>query len=106
MLSSNSSLRKAAILLHSLAPQAADAMLDQMSDEQAAAVSDEMTQLGDVDPQEQESIIAEFMRLGPLIPEEDPPGLELANVTAPLAGSAHRDFLIGTEAANRTERSD
>jgi flagellar motor switch protein FliG len=105
MLSSNSSLRKAAILLQSLAPGDADAMLSEMSDEQAAAVGEEMSRLGDIDPEEQESIIAEFMRLGPLIPEENPPGLELADVTKLLHSSNQRTFFAAAEAADAPAQS-
>ena len=36
-----------------------------------------LQRLGEIDPAEQETIIEEFCRLGPLIPETDPPGLEL-----------------------------
>src|ERR1051326_2264187 len=100
MHSIHSSLRKAAILLSSLPPDEAEAMLHDMGDEQAAAVSDEMAQLGEIDPIEQESIIAEFMRLGPLLPEKDPPGVELADLRDPLAVAA--DSLT----AGETEQTD
>ncbi len=77
MSKSESSLRKAAILIASLDAATAEALLAQMPPEQAEAVQNEMLQLGAIDPAEQETIIEEFFRLGPLIPETDPPGLEL-----------------------------
>ncbi len=77
MSKSESSLRKAAILIASLDAATAEALLAQMPPAQAEAVQNEMLQLGAIDPAEQETIIEEFFRLGPLIPETDPPGLEL-----------------------------
>ncbi len=77
-----SSLRKAAILIASLDAVTAETLLAQMPPEQAEAVHDEVLQLGAIDPAEQETIIEEFFRLGPLIPEADPPGLELDDTLA------------------------
>ncbi len=77
MSKTESSLRKAAILIASLDAATADSLLAQMPPAQAEAVQNEMLQLGAIDPAEQETIIEEFFRLGPLIPETDPPGLEL-----------------------------
>jgi flagellar motor switch protein FliG len=55
-----SSLRKAAILISALDSAAADRLLDQMGEQQAARVRSAVVQLDDVDPAEQEAILAEF----------------------------------------------
>lgn len=78
-----SSLRKAAILISSLEAATADTLLAQMPPQQADAVQNEISELGAIDPGEQETIIEEFFRIGPLIPESDPPGLELDDKLAP-----------------------
>lgn len=54
-------LRKAAILINSLDARSADALLDQMGEAQARRVRDAVLELGDIDPIEQERIIAEFL---------------------------------------------
>lgn len=54
------SLRKAAILISSLDPSAADRLLDQMGEQQAACVRNAVLELDEVDPAEQEAILAEF----------------------------------------------
>ncbi len=54
-------LRKAALLVASLNPRAADRLLEQMAPQQAAAVRDAVLQLGPIDPDEQRRAIAEFM---------------------------------------------
>ena len=69
-------VRKAAILIASLDPRTADALLDQMTGEQAEAVAAIGT-LGRVSSEEQQATIEEFFRIGPLVPEKSPPGIEL-----------------------------
>jgi flagellar motor switch protein FliG len=54
------SLRKAAILIAALDAPTADRLLEQMGDEQAARVRSAVMELHDVDPQEQDAILAEF----------------------------------------------
>lgn len=54
-------LRKAAILIHSLDNASADALLDQMSEDDARKVRDAIMELSDIDASEQERIIADFM---------------------------------------------
>lgn len=55
-------LRKAAILISALDTDAADRLLDQMPAEQAAAVRHWMVELDTIDPEEQRSAMAEFVR--------------------------------------------
>jgi flagellar motor switch protein FliG len=80
------SLRKAAILVASLDQRTADLLLDQMAAEQADRVRRAILHLGDVDPAEQDEIIDEFFRIGPLVPDKHPPGIELdGELTGKLA---------------------
>jgi flagellar motor switch protein FliG len=71
------SLRKAAILVASLDAPTADLLLAQMGAHQADQVRRAILRLSDVDPAEQNEIIEEFFRIGPLIPQQHPPGIEL-----------------------------
>ena len=70
-------VRKAAILIASLDPQTAEALLEQMPFEQAGAVRAAIDSLGDISPAEQQATIEEFFRIGPLVPEKSPPGIAL-----------------------------
>ncbi len=70
-------LRKAAILVASLEPEHAQALLEQMSSRQAGAVRHAMTRLAQIDPDEQHDVIEEFFRIGPLVPDKQPSGIEL-----------------------------
>ncbi len=71
------SIRKAAVLVASLDADTADLLLAQMAPEQAEAVRRLVLELDDIDPAEQRSVIDEFRRIGPLVPEQNPPGLDL-----------------------------
>lgn len=70
-------LRKAAILVASLDQDSADLLLSQMSVDQAATVREAIEELGPLDPEEQNEVIEEFFRIGPLVPGKQPPGIEL-----------------------------
>lgn len=70
-------LRKAAILVASLDTPAADALLDQLTAEQAQRVRDLVMELDPIDPAEQRQVIDEFFRVGPLMPVNSLPGIEL-----------------------------
>ena len=70
-------LRKAAVLIASLDHETATGLLDQMSVEQSRAVREMIGLLGDVTSGEQQAVIEEFFRIGPLVPEKLPPGIEL-----------------------------
>jgi flagellar motor switch protein FliG len=71
------SIRKAAILVASLDSRTADLLLEQMGADQAHQVRRAILHLGDVDPSEQNEVIDEFCRIGPLVPSQHPPGIEL-----------------------------
>ncbi|MEN6493500.1 MAG: FliG C-terminal domain-containing protein [Thermoguttaceae bacterium] len=82
-------IRKAAILIASLDQTSADRLLDQMDVRQAQQVRQAVFELGDVDPAEQKQIIDEFFRLGPLIPPQQHPGIELdAGLAQKIAAGA------------------
>jgi flagellar motor switch protein FliG len=76
------SLRKAAILVASLDTPTAVLLLAQMGSQQADQVRHAILRLSDVDPTEQNEIIEEFFRIGPLIPQKHPPGIELDDALA------------------------
>ena len=76
------SVRKAAVLVASLDSSSADALLAQMSPEQAARVRAAIADLGPIDREEQNEVIEEFFRIGPLVPESSPPGIELDSALA------------------------
>lgn len=75
-------LRKAAILVASLEEGHARALLDQMSPAQADVLRQAVAGLADVDPHEQNDVIEEFFRIGPLVPDKQPSGLELDDALA------------------------
>ncbi len=85
-------LRKAAVLLASLDSDSADMLLAQMSPDQARAARAAMNSLGKLDADEQTDVIEEFFRIGPLVPERAPVGVE-------FAGSLARRFADSHEAA-------
>src|SRR5215211_622771 len=88
-------LRKAAILIASLDPDAAAAMLAQMSDEHARLVRETINDLDDLDPIEQQEVIDEFFRISPLMPEKMPPGIELADSLALRLAMSEGNASIG-----------
>lgn len=77
MKSTPQSLRKAAVLVASLDTATADALLDQVSDEQASTIRRMMVDLDEVSPQEQDAVIDELLRVSPLLPQPQPAGIEL-----------------------------
>lgn len=80
-------IRKAAILVTCLDTAAADRLLDQMPPEQAAEVRRMVMELGDVDPTEQQRVMEEFCRIGPMTPARQPSGIEL-DARRPRAAAA------------------
>jgi len=56
-----SALRKAALLITALDSRGADALLDQMGEELAARVRNAVLDLDDIDPAEQQQVVAEFL---------------------------------------------
>lgn len=70
-------LRKAAVLVASLDGEHAAALLAQMTKSQAQSVRRAVERLGEVDADEQREVIEEFFRIGPLMPDKHPSGIEL-----------------------------
>ena len=70
-------LRKAAVLVASLDDERASAILAQMAPDQAQAVRTAVERLGPLDSAEQKEVIEEFFRIGPLVPDREPSGIEL-----------------------------
>ena len=71
------SIRKAAVLIASLDADTADLLLGQLPQQSVDEVRREVLELGEPDADEQKRVIDEFFRIGPLMPEQEPPGLEL-----------------------------
>src|SRR5688572_10417539 len=88
MTDSNDSLRKAAILIATLDPRSAERLLAQMPAEQAQRVRRVVAQLGPIDSVEQETVVAQFVRVGPLVPQSQPAGIELEGSLAARLGLA------------------
>ena len=82
--------RKAAILIASLEPSTADKLLAQMSREQAEAILRAVDELGGIDAAEQEAVIDEFFRIGPMLPEQKPAGIDLDSELAKRIGGSSR----------------
>jgi flagellar motor switch protein FliG len=70
-------IRKAAILVASLDPAAAETLLDQLDSEQAQRVGEAAAVLGPIDAEERQRVVDEFLRVGPMVPQRCPPGVEL-----------------------------
>ena len=77
-MSRDASLYKAAVLIASLDADTADLLLAQMPPEQADAVRNEVLQLDELDPREQQAVIDEFFRIGPA-PQQASPQAEQAD---------------------------
>jgi flagellar motor switch protein FliG len=93
------SLRKAAILVASLDAQEADSLLRQMSPAQAQVLREQVERLGEIDAAEQSDVLEEFFRIGPLVPDEDPSGIELdAPLPASMGAISCGSALCGGEA--------
>jgi flagellar motor switch protein FliG len=70
-------LRKAAILIASLDQERAESLIRQVSPIQADALRLAVEGLGEIDPVEQHEVLEEFFRIGPLVPDKQPSGIEL-----------------------------
>jgi len=70
-------IRKAAVLVAGLDPKTADALLDALGQPQARRIRDAVVELGDIDPHEQRRVLDEFFRIRPMVPDQQPPGIEL-----------------------------
>ena len=93
MKNQQATIRKAATLIASVERGTADALLAQMSHTQAEALRDAVAQLGEIEAEEQNAVIEEFFRIGPLVPEDQPAGIELDSPLAERLGrsSAYAD---------------
>ncbi len=94
-------LRKAAVLVASLDDRRADEILAQMSAGQAEAVRQAVARLGHVHPDEQREVIEEFIRLGPLVPDHEPSGIELTDPRCATFATAHTTYTLEHQPAYR-----
>ncbi len=84
-------LRKAAILVQSLGSPFADSLLGAMTADQREVLRQAVESLSQVGPEEQAEVIEEFFRIGPLVPDRDPTGIE-------LDGQLPADLLVAANA--------
>jgi flagellar motor switch protein FliG len=70
-------LRKAAILVAALDRASADDVLQRMDADHVRLVRQAMVDLGPVDPEEERRVIEDFFRVGPMVPRQQPSGVEL-----------------------------
>ena len=82
-----SGIRKAAILVAGLDREAADLLLDQLNPEDADRVRQTVMSIDKIDPEERQRVIDEFRRIGPMVPDQCPPGVELSELPAHRAES-------------------
>ncbi len=87
---SHEGLRKAAVLVASLDMAAADAVLDQLTPEQARQVREIVVEMDDLDQGEQRRVIDEFFQTGPRVPAMASDGVMLAGRLAALASPDRR----------------
>ncbi|MBI3838468.1 MAG: hypothetical protein HY288_11115 [Planctomycetia bacterium] len=85
-------LRKAAILVASLDHEHAESLIRQMAPAQSDALRRAVDRLGEIDPVEQNEVLEEFFRIGPLVPDKQPSGIELdSSLPKQLSISASAD---------------
>jgi len=89
-------IRKAAILVASLDRAAADRLLAQLGPQCAALVRQAVAAVDEIDIQERRRVIDEFRRIGSLVPDKCPPGIDLES---PLA----RQLAHTSSTSNRNE---
>jgi flagellar motor switch protein FliG len=101
MRNTHRNLRKAAVLVASLNDHNAAVLLAQITSAQADAVRQAIAGLGQLDPDEQNDVIEEFFRIGPLVPDKQPAGIELDDrlpshlSISPRCETATRDHCAG-----------
>lgn len=101
---STNALRKAAILIDSLDPRSADALLDQMGEAQAQRVRAAVLELDDVSPEERDEVIAAFMG-GGARSVDDNAGVELdASLASKFGQAAPDDEVRPTGPGPQTDR--
>lgn len=83
----DSGIRKAAIFVASLDQSAADLLLDQLPPECADRVRQAAVAIDRIDADERRRVIDEFRRIGSMIPDPYPPGIELDGPMAPTDAS-------------------
>jgi flagellar motor switch protein FliG len=74
-------VRKAAILVASLDAAAADVLFDRLDPARAELVRRAAAAIGEIDPEEQQRVIDEFCRIGPMIPKACTAGIELSSLS-------------------------
>ena len=73
-------IRKAAVLVSCLDQLSADLLLEQLGEEQAGRVRLAAVELDEIDEEERRRVIDEFRRIGPMVPDAAPAGIELTDL--------------------------
>lgn len=97
----DSGIRKAAIFVASLDQSAADLLLDQLPPDCADRVRHAAISIDRIDPEERRRVIDEFRRIGMMIPDASPPGIELDGPTANRLGTSAASELPDVESAEQ-----
>ena len=84
----DSGIRKAAIFVASLDQSAADLLLDQLPPDCADRVRQAAISIDRIDPEERRRVIDEFRRIGMMIPDASPPGIDLDGPAANRLGAS------------------
>ena len=94
-------IRKAAILVASLDQAAADLLLRQLGPDRADLVRQAVAYLDEIGAEERQRISDEFRRIGPMVPNQSPSGIELDRLpmgqTSLSGKSVGQTFLSATE---------
>jgi len=93
-------IRKAAVLVAGLDQKSADALLDALGEKLGRRVRDAVVELGEIDPREQRRVLDEFFRIRPLVPNQQPPGIELDGQLARKLSFSARGYAAESEQAN------
>jgi flagellar motor switch protein FliG len=89
-------MRKAAIVVATLDRDAADALLERMTPDEAQRVRRAVVALGEIPPTEQEEVLSQFIRQSPMVPDKSPPGIELDDRLAQKLSAGARQPSLAT----------
>lgn len=100
-----SQIRKVAILVESLDSAGADAMLAQLDSETAARIRQAVMELDNVTVEQRDRVIAEFMRVGAMVPDQSHAGIELDDsLVRRLAGNEPQEHSDTEGVASESDR--
>ena len=96
-------VRKAAILVASLDQAAADLLLDRLPAACADRVRQMVMDIDRIDPEERRRVLDDFRRIGPMVPDRSPAGIDLMNppteIRLPEADESSEATTVGDESS-------